>query len=34
MLFTTPTASDAGLYACVDDQSNDEVEITITSSKY
>ena len=34
MEFTSPTASDAGLYACVDDQSNEEVEITITSSKY
>ena len=34
MLFTSPTANDAGLYACVDDQSNEEVEITITFGKY
>ena len=34
MLFTSPVAGDAGLYACVDSQSNEEVEITITSGKY
>ena len=34
MLFASPIASDAGLYACDDDQSNEEVEITITSGKY
>ena len=34
MEFTLPVAGDAGLYVCVDGQSNEEVEITITPGKY
>ena len=34
MDFTSPVAGDAGLYACVHGESNEEVEITITSGKY